>query len=74
MKRSSALAKMSTMIEEGIELCRKECEYFPVCGGGTPSNKLFENGTFASSETLYCRLTKKITTDFVLSTIESRYD
>ena len=52
-------------IGEGIEMCRAECKYFPVCGGGVPSNKVFENGTFASTETMYCRLTKKRVTDFL---------
>ncbi|MGO8843582.1 MAG: cyclophane-forming radical SAM/SPASM peptide maturase GrrM/OscB [Methyloceanibacter sp.] len=50
-------------INEGVELCRRSCEYFSVCGGGAPSNKLYENGTFASSETMYCRLTRKILFD-----------
>lgn len=72
LKRSAVLAKMADQIREGISACKAECQYFPVCHGGAPSNKLFENGTFASTETLYCRLTKKQTTDFVLSTIERR--
>ena len=41
-------------------MCRERCEYFSVCGGGEPVNKLAENGGFASSETTYCRLTKML--------------
>jgi uncharacterized protein len=72
LQNSPTLARMSAQISQGIEMCRAECPYFPVCGGGTPSNKVFEKGSFACTETMYCRLTKKRVTDFVLSTIEER--
>jgi uncharacterized protein len=42
-------------IESGVQRCADSCEYFPLCGGGAPSNKYYENGTFNSAETLYCR-------------------
>jgi uncharacterized protein len=64
------LAKMMRDIGAGVEMCRQTCEYFSVCGGGEPVNKLAENGTFASSETKYCRLTKMRTTDLVLEALE----
>jgi uncharacterized protein len=51
-------------------MCRERCEYFTVCGGGEPVNKLAENGSFASSETTYCRLTKMCGTDLVLDALE----
>ena len=41
-----------------------------VCGGGEPVNKLAENGTFVSTETTYCRLTKMRATDLVLDALE----
>jgi uncharacterized protein len=53
-----------------VKMCRERCEYFSVCGGGEPVNKLAENGTFASTETTYCRLTKMRGTDVVLDAIE----
>ena len=62
--------RMLQDIGAGVELCRRTCGYFSVCGGGEPVNKLAENGTFASSETRYCRLTKMRTTDLVLDAIE----
>ena len=64
------LARMMRDIGAGVEICRQSCEYFSVCGGGEPVNKLAENGTFASSETKYCRLTKMRTTDLVLEALE----
>jgi uncharacterized protein len=51
-------------------MCQGTCQYFSVCGGGEPVNKLAENGTFASTETKYCRLTKMRPTDLVLEAIE----
>lgn len=73
LRDSIVLKKMESQITQGIELCRTECKYFRVCGGGAPSNKVFENGTFASTETMYCRLTKKRVTDFLLSAIETKF-
>ena len=57
-------------IATGVAMCRKSCEYFSVCGGGEPVNKLAENGSFASTETTYCRLTKMQATDLVLDALE----
>ena len=64
------LARMASDIRAGVEMCRAGCEYFSVCGGGEPVNKLAENGAFASAETRYCRLTKMRGTDLVLDAIE----
>jgi uncharacterized protein len=71
MRNSSVLTAMSSQIAAGVELCRTSCRYFSVCGGGAPSNKVFENGTFASTSTTYCELTKKRVTDFLLEKIEA---
>lgn len=64
------LARMTADIDAGVELCRERCEYFSVCGGGEPVNKLFENGSFASAETVFCRMTKMRATDLVLDRLE----
>jgi uncharacterized protein len=57
----------------GVSKCSEHCEYFPYCGGGSPVNKLFENGTFDSTETLFCRLSRKVVIDVVLAKLEWRY-
>ena len=54
----------------GIELCRKSCAYFSVCGGGNPSNKLAELGTFVGAETQYCRLHVQAFADIVIEDLE----
>jgi uncharacterized protein len=70
LPRRANFIRMLADIEAGVELCRERCEYFSVCGGGEPVNKLAENGSFASAETIYCRLTKMRATDLVLDALE----
>src|SRR5215469_1111179 len=65
------LKRMHADIDAGIALCRERCEYFSVCGGGEPVNKLFENSSFATAETTYCRMTKMRATDLVLDRLEN---
>ncbi|HKS89252.1 MAG TPA: cyclophane-forming radical SAM/SPASM peptide maturase GrrM/OscB [Stellaceae bacterium] len=65
-----ALHRMLADIGAGVELCRQGCQYFSVCGGGEPVNKLSENGCFASAETTYCRMTKMRATDLVLDLLD----
>jgi uncharacterized protein len=57
-----------------LEQCRQTCEYFDICLGGCPANKIFENGTFDSTETLFCRLAKKAVIDVVLERVERSFD
>ena len=57
-------------IVDGIKKCHDSCDYFSFCGGGAPSNKLYENGTFNSTETKYCRFSKKLLVDVFLDKIE----
>ncbi len=70
LPRRANFARMLADIRAGVEMCRERCEYFSVCGGGEPVNKLAENGSFASTETTYCRLTKMRATDLVLDALE----
>jgi uncharacterized protein len=70
MPRRTNFTRMLEDIEAGVAMCRESCEYFSVCGGGEPVNKLAENGTFLSTETTYCRLTKMRATDLVLDALE----
>jgi len=39
----------------GVNECRKTCPYFSFCGGGHASNKYYETGSFAVTETRHCR-------------------
>lgn len=58
-------------IQAGVEHCRRECSYFNLCGGGAPANKYFENGSFASGATEYCRYAVKVPVEIVLQDLES---
>jgi uncharacterized protein len=64
------LRKLSDAIGRGVDACRRSCEYFSTCGGGAPANKYYENANFTSTETVFCRLTKQIMVDLVLSDLE----
>lgn len=66
-------AEVNTQIQQGIARCQQSCEYFAFCGGGSPSNKLHENGSFDSTETVACRLRIKATLDILLKHLEDKY-
>jgi uncharacterized protein len=70
MLASASMQRMSHDIERGVEKCRAGCEYFSVCGGGAPINKLTENGSFASDRTHFCELTQQVPTDLILEALE----
>ena len=57
---------MQRDIDAGVEACRASCEYFSVCGGGAPMNKLSENGSFRSTRTTFCSLVQMAAADLVL--------
>ena len=68
---SPAFRRAEADIEAGCRACAASCGYFPWCGGGSPSNKLFETGSLASTETLYCRLTEQAPLLAVLEALEA---
>jgi uncharacterized protein len=67
---SPRFQRLDDEIARGVAMCRESCAYFPFCGGGPPANKYFENGTFASTETVFCRLHKKVCIDVTLTLLE----
>jgi uncharacterized protein len=70
---SPKLLAVANDIEAGVAQCRENCDYFCLCGGGAPSNKLFENGTFKSTETLACKLRIKSISNAVLEFLEHKH-
>lgn len=71
--KNANFIKTYNQIGSGIEKCKQECDYFSICGGGAPSNKLSENGTFASTETKYCIYSQKLLADIFLDKIEDEF-
>ena len=69
---SDAFLRVYDDMRLGVERCRAECAYFGVCGGGTGSNKYWENGTFASTETSACRHRIMAVTDIVVDALERK--
>lgn len=71
MNANSNFDRVFRDIQAGIKLCSETCGYYFLCGGGAPSNKYYENGTFASTETMYCRSMIKTPVDIVLADLEA---
>jgi uncharacterized protein len=63
-----------TDIHSGINLCKESCGYYGYCGGGAPANKYYENGGFATAETIFCKYSVKLPLDIVLNDLESQLD
>jgi uncharacterized protein len=68
--RSARLQQVAGEIAAGVAACRSSCRYFDFCRGGAPVNKLAETGSFASTETVYCRLTQQVIVESVLGALE----
>src|SRR5260370_23027251 len=62
--------QLASDIFAGVKRCEETCEYFDVCGGGAPANKLFETGSFAVAETNFCEQHLKIPVRIVLNDLE----
>ena len=68
---SPKFASISAAIARGVANCARTCGYFRVCQGGAPSNKIFENGDFETTETIYCRVTQQAVLDIALELAET---
>jgi uncharacterized protein len=67
---SEKFQRMSSDIARGLRKCRDTCEYYGLCGGGAPVNKYFENGSFDSTETMFCRLNRKAIVDVIVAKLQ----
>lgn len=69
--KTSKFNSVYSEILNGVKKCKSECDYFTVCGGGTPSNKYSENGTFNSTVTNHCKFKFQGVFDVFFSNIEN---
>ncbi|MEX2577694.1 MAG: cyclophane-forming radical SAM/SPASM peptide maturase GrrM/OscB [Verrucomicrobiales bacterium] len=68
--RNESFQRVLADIEEGNRKCAETCEFFEYCGGASPSNKYYENGTFDSTETHQCRATVQMPMEIILADME----
>ena len=68
---SSKFRSVFKDIQSGINLCKDSCAYYGYCGGGAPANKYYENGSFATAETMFCKYSIKLPLDIVLNDLEA---
>ncbi len=59
-------------ILKGNQKCAETCEFWSVCGGASPSNKYYENGSFDSAETHHCRCMIQMPMEIVLDDLEEQ--
>ncbi|MFD0894252.1 GRRM system radical SAM/SPASM domain protein [Luteolibacter ambystomatis] len=71
MHSNGAFQQVARDIASGVRRCRESCAYFRWCRGDGPVNKLFENGSLDSTETMFCRLSKQAVMDTVLDKLEA---
>src|ERR1700744_2211971 len=74
MHHNRTMTPMSREIAQGVSACRDNCEYFSVCGGGAPINKLAENGSFTGTRTSFCSLTQMVPVDLILDAFDRLSD
>ena len=70
---SAGFRHLAEQIARGRALCEAGCGYFRLCGGGSPSNKRAEHGTFVSAETNACHLNTMAVVDVVLAALETEH-
>jgi len=70
---SEKFSKAYQDMKAGVEMCQTNCQYFGICGGGTGSNKYWENGTFNSGATKACKYRSQIITDIILEKLEDSF-
>jgi uncharacterized protein len=59
--KGPALRRLTREVNAGLARCAKECGFWTICGGGSPVNRLAEQGTLDVAETQFCRLTVQAT-------------
>ena len=70
IEKNQKFQRVFNEIVQGVKKCKLECRYYQFCGGGAPSNKLYENGSFNSTETNFCKFTKQVQVDAFLDVLE----
>ena len=69
---SQKFRSVFTDIQSGINYCKDSCAYYGYCGGGAPANKYYENASFATAETIFCKYSVKLPLDIVLNDLEAK--
>ena len=68
--KTEQFQRLFSDMSKGVHSCQEGCEYFGLCGGGNGSNKFWEHGSLAASETNACRFGTKIPVQVLLERFE----
>lgn len=69
---NAAFQRVVADIDAGNRKCAETCPYWENCGGASPSNKYYENGSFDSTETHHCRSMIQMPIDIVREHLATR--
>lgn len=72
MSNNEQFLAIAEKIARSREKCLEGCDYFMVCGGGSPSNRYYEHNTLDATGTLFCRNQIQVVADAVLDYVEGR--
>ena len=70
MAANPKFQQVQAEIAAGVQACRRSCDYFGLCGGGTGSNKYWEHGRFDAAATQHCRYRIQLVADVVVEEME----
>jgi uncharacterized protein len=70
MSSDDRFQRISEKVLSGRKKCRETCDYFMVCGGGSPSNRFAEHKALDTSETLFCKNQIQTVADAVMDYLE----
>ena len=68
--KTEQFQRLFSDMSQGVHSCQEGCEYFGLCGGGNGSNKFWEHGSLAASETNACRFGTNIPVQVLLERFE----
>jgi uncharacterized protein len=68
----AAFKAIRAEVEAGVAACKRECHYFNLCGGGSPSNKVSEHGRADVTQTLSCRFHVQEMVEALLENLSKR--
>ena len=72
LTQNAAFEAVFADVQAGNRKCAESCEFWGVCGGASPSNKYYENGSFDSAETHHCRCMIRMPMEIVLADMEAQ--
>ncbi|HRW09089.1 MAG TPA: GRRM system radical SAM/SPASM domain protein [Caldilineaceae bacterium] len=72
IESSSVFQQVNRAVQAGVQACKANCDYWALCGGGSPANKYFETGRLDTTETMHCRIHVKALAETIVTFYEGQ--